>query len=136
MHTIAYVSAAKSPYSEEALIQLLEKSRTNNERFGITGMLLYKDGNFMQVIEGPEDAITTLYGNICADPAHHNILTLIDEPAEYRSFPDWQMGFVNLSNSTRDIPGFSEFMMRKNTLQHYEISHGKALLFSFRDSFR
>ncbi|MFO1242721.1 MAG: BLUF domain-containing protein [Rickettsiales bacterium] len=136
MHTIAYVSTAKLPFSEEALIQLLEKSRDNNKRFEITGMLLYKDGNFMQVIEGPKEAVTDLYRNICADPTHYNVLTLIDQVAEYRSFPDWQMGFVNLSHSTKEISGFSDFMLHSNKLQSYEQSHGKVLLFSFRDSFR
>lgn len=136
MHTIAYVSAAKSAFSEEALIELLQKSRTNNELFEITEMLLYKERTFMQIIEGSKNSIDNLYRNICGDPTHYNIHTLIDEPCEVRSFPDWQMAFINMSESTKEIPGFSDFMKWQDNHQRLEKPNPKELLFSFRNSFR
>jgi hypothetical protein len=52
MFSIVYVSSALKPFSKTDLLTLLEKSRENNTSLGISGMLLYKDGNFMQVLEG------------------------------------------------------------------------------------
>jgi hypothetical protein len=60
MFRIVYVSAASEPFSDQQLKELLQKSRQNNVAAGITGMLLYKDGTFMQTLEGPELAVKIL----------------------------------------------------------------------------
>lgn len=56
--------------------------RTNNERAGITGMLLYKDGNFMQLLEGEKEAVLRLHKNIIVDPRHKGFLTLLQGETE------------------------------------------------------
>ncbi len=61
MFSLTYVSSAVRPFAEDELADLLAVSRQNNARLGITGMLLYKDGNFMQVLEGEEAEVRTLY---------------------------------------------------------------------------
>lgn len=139
MHTITYVSTAKSPFSEEQLLALLEKSRENNAKFDITGMLLYRSGNFMQAIEGPADAARQLYSNIRRDPTHHNIITLIDEPIAERNFGNWHMGFANLSNS--DLSGIEGFYpIFRESLKENQLpikpSTARMLLFTFRQSVR
>jgi hypothetical protein len=79
IQTITYFSSAKVHFSDESLLNLLKKSRENNLRFGITGMLLYKSGCFIQSFEGSKEAVYQLYKNICADVTHHNIIKVIDE---------------------------------------------------------
>lgn len=108
MHTITYVSTANHLFSQEELEALLEKSRENNARFDITGLLLYHNGNFIQTIEGPHKAITRLYSNICRDRTHHNVITLVNEPVIKRNFPDWQMGFFSLNHQELStVKGFN-----------------------------
>jgi hypothetical protein len=110
-HHLTYVSSAVELFSGDQLAELLETSRSNNERAAITGMLLYKDGNFMQTIEGPQAAISELRERLDRDPRHRGILVLIDGTREARLFDGWSMGFANLgARDMRDVPGYSEFL--------------------------
>jgi hypothetical protein len=94
LHTIVYASSAVSIPTLAQLNKLLAAARESNLQAGLTGMLLYHDGNFMQCLEGPEETLRTTYGRICVDPGHRGVTTLIDEQIEERCFADWQMGFL------------------------------------------
>ena len=61
MHQVVYASAAVEAFSEVQLVQLLARARTNNERLGVTGLLLYDEGSFLQVLEGDAKVIELLY---------------------------------------------------------------------------
>jgi hypothetical protein len=90
---------------------LLLQSREKNTRLGLTGMLLYKDGNFIQALEGPDDAVEALYRSIERDPRHHGVLRLTRQPIQDREFAAWSMGFQNLDEANlQQLPGFSTFM--------------------------
>ena len=67
LRRVLYVAAARNPFSREELAALLAKSRANNERDGVTGMLLYRDGLFIQALEGPPGAMRALLARIRAD---------------------------------------------------------------------
>lgn len=111
MLSIVYVSSAVSLFPEDDLRALLEQSRDKNARLGITGMLLYKDGNFMQALEGPEDAVTGIYTRIQRDPRHHGVIELTRQEISEREFPAWSMGFRNLDDvNLQQTPGFSTFL--------------------------
>lgn len=111
MLSVVYVSAAAVPFSDEALLALLGQSRRNNTRLGLTGLLLYRDGQFMQVLEGPDAAVRALYATIGRDPRHQGVRTLLEEPITERRFPDWAMGFQSLTDEElRAIPGYSAFL--------------------------
>jgi hypothetical protein len=72
---------------------ILEVSRCNNARDGLTGLLVVGGRRFLQVLEGPEAALTVAYDRIQADPRHFALVQLSRRTIEERSFPDWQMGF-------------------------------------------
>ncbi len=91
---IAYVSHSRSPLEPKALSDILEVSRRNNERDGITGILMYHDQLFFQVLEGESRAVEQCYARICMDWRHSNISESLDETVEVRSFSDWFMGYV------------------------------------------
>lgn len=110
MISVLYMSTAKLPFTEQELSELLTKSRRNNERAGVTGMLLYKDLNFMQAVEGPEAAVDGLLQKIGQDPRHCGMVTLLREPIEERAFAEWSMGFVDLDRTTGVPEGFSVIM--------------------------
>ena len=111
MISLVYVSSATEPFSPAELVTLLEKARRNNATLGVTGMLLYKDGNFMQAIEGDDVVIKELHDRIQRDPRHRGMITLLRKPIEQRQFPNWSMGFVDLLDPVvRDLPGYNEFL--------------------------
>jgi hypothetical protein len=108
---LVYVSSATQPFPQTDLLALLEGSRRRNEPDGITGLLLYRDGNFMQVLEGEEPAVTATHARIAKDTRHGGLITLLKGPIEQRSFGEWSMGFRNLNSpEIRTFPGYSEFL--------------------------
>ncbi|HTW63044.1 MAG TPA: BLUF domain-containing protein [Bryobacteraceae bacterium] len=111
MLSLVYVSSATQLFSEYDLEALLRQSCDNNARLGLTGMLLYKDGNFMQALEGPDDAVLGLYRTIEKDPRHRGILPLMRQQIQDREFPSWSMGFRNLKDvNLQQAPGYGVFL--------------------------
>jgi len=76
---------------------ILQKSRTNNNRDGITGALMFNAGCFAQVLEGPLEKIEATFERIQQDVRHGEVSLLAVEPIAQRSFPNWAMGFVGAS---------------------------------------
>lgn len=108
---LVYVSSAVESFSKEDLLALLSISRRNNVRDGVTGMLLYKQGNFMQVLEGEETKVRALHHRIQNDPRHRGLITLFQQHTEARQFGGWAMGFRNLADpSLQGVPGYSDFL--------------------------
>jgi len=111
IYYIVYVSAAAKPMSEAELDQFLVDIRRRNKKLGVTGMLLYNRGNFIQVIEGKEEKIKQLFNDISRDERHNTIVKILEGHAEERLFPDWSMGFHRISNKQSSrIKGFTNFM--------------------------
>lgn len=78
---------------------ILATSRVNNERDGITGALMFNAGCFAQVLEGPLDVVEIAFERIQQDDRHSEVSLLAMEPIAERSFPNWAMGFVGLSDA-------------------------------------
>ncbi len=102
MVNLVYASTAVKQFSADELTELLRRSREKNGRLGITGLLLYKRGEFMQALEGEEASVRALYSIIRVDPRHRNVITLVDVPVAQRRFSDWTMGFENLDEADFD----------------------------------
>ena len=96
LHTIIYVSSSTRRMSPPELKQLLQQAQEFNTANSITGMLLYRDGNFMQAIEGEESTVRLLYERIKLDKRHRGVIAVVDEPVEAREFGEWSMGFENI----------------------------------------
>jgi hypothetical protein len=133
--SLLYLSGSTVPFAEKDLRNLLDKSRENNSKLEITGMFRFKAGNFLQVLEGKKETVISLYEKIARDPRHHQITTLLEETSPQRSFPDWSMGFHDLSSSdTRSIPGFSHFLDTSLTIADLtDIQRAKKLLLLFKE---
>jgi hypothetical protein len=137
MVSLVYVSSAVCLFSEDDLVALLKQSREKNTRLGLSGMLLYKDGNFLQVLEGPEDAVHSLFKAIVADERHRGVLRLLEERIEGRRFADWAMAFRNLNNPDfHDLPGYSSFMNERLDPEKFRAnpSGAQRLLETFRQT--
>jgi Sensors of blue-light using FAD len=136
MFSLTYVSSALVPLSARELRILLEKCVANNRRRDITGMLLYKDGDFMQSLEGEERVVRALHNVIAADPQHRGITTLLQGLTPGRQFPDWSMGFKDLGGDLDNPEGYSEFMNVPLTGARFkfEPTNAQKLLLTFRGS--
>lgn len=114
MYRLIYVSSAVNLFSDEQLRQLLEISRHNNSQCGVTGLLLYADGNFIQVLEGDESTVLSTHQRIAKDSRHQGLITLMQGEIAQREFEGWSMGFKNIDSATgRDLPGYSDFLNKK-----------------------
>jgi hypothetical protein len=96
IHRLIYRSTARQELSTPQLQQLLLESRAFNRHHHITGVLLYANQQFMQVLEGERLVIQALYHRIRHDARHTEVLTLLDEPTTQRLFPNWSMGWCCL----------------------------------------
>ncbi len=106
MFQLVYVSSATWPMNNEDLNMILDISRANNQRLGVTGLLLHIDQGFLQVLEGPKDAVLELLAKIQKDIRHIGLRVLIQQEIAERLFADWFMGFERLtlgSKRTADI---------------------------------
>ena len=92
MRQLLYASNTHRDVPEAVLEDILAKSRTNNAACGVTGVLLYSEGGFMQVLEGEDAAVAQTYARIRVDKRHWNAMVLLDRAAP-RAFGDWSMGF-------------------------------------------
>ena len=90
---VLYRSRATQAPTETDLRAILDWSHTYNAQQQITGLLLYSDGQFVQLFEGPELAVRALYARIQRDPRHTQVVTVSDGPAPQRWFADWHMAF-------------------------------------------
>ena len=109
MLSLVYTSTASQPFRESALEQLLAECRENNAAADVTGMLLYRRGRFIQVLEGVADTVRALTDRIRRDPRHHDMRVLIEERVPQRRFPDWTMGYRALRGHDEAAPsGFRD----------------------------
>jgi hypothetical protein len=83
--------------------EILAQSRQGNPGLGITGILCYGGGIFLQAIEGGRNAVSDLYGHIQRDPRHKDVILLHYEEISERRFSGWTMGQVNMSKINASI---------------------------------
>lgn len=88
---ILYVSHARFGFGPVDLTAIVDVSVPKNRLLGITGILFYDSGRFLQVLEGPEEAVRTVLATIKADRRHYGLSVLVDAPLPARHFPDWGM---------------------------------------------
>ncbi|WP_165352834.1 BLUF domain-containing protein [Loktanella sp. IMCC34160] len=96
IHRLVYLSDGKPGLSKADLTAILEKARRNNPSKGLTGLLLYHEGRFFQVLEGDMAQVMACFSKIMMDPRHTSVAILTAGPAEARAFPGWSMGYAEV----------------------------------------
>ena len=110
LYRVTYVSSATARMTKDDLMMLLRQCREYNSEHGITGMLLYSNGTFLQVLEGNEQQIDDLLQTINKDPRHSDVRMLERREIEQRDYGDWSMGFKRVSaDEFKNVPGLREF---------------------------
>ena len=134
---LVYVSTATTPMSGQDLKELLEQSRERNTRHAVTGMLLYKNRRFIQLLEGREDDVQAVFESIKRDERHEDIQLLWYLYSQFRDFPDWTMGFRNIEDvDARKLKGFTPFLERDFRYEKFieNSTDVHAMLMAFRDN--
>ena len=139
----AYVSRAAEAMTQESLLSLLQQCLANNEASGVTGMLLYGNDTFLQVLEGEEAVLHTVVEKIEKDPRHSKIHILYRKAIENRQYSDWSMGFRRVSaQGLNNGAGLSEFGAKdfnfdyliehegvvETLMEHYRVPHWDPLI--------
>ena len=131
---LIYCSAASHPFSRNDLKDLLGRARLHNERHGITGMLLYADGSFFQVLEGAPADVDQLFDRISRDTRHDRVTIIIREPLAVRAFGEWTMGHAHLAPEELDeIVGANDYFAAGRSFMDVGEGRAKKLLAAFRE---
>jgi hypothetical protein len=128
-----YSSTATSAFQEHEIPALLAQIRKANENSSITGMLLYIEGGFFQVLEGEPVVIDRLVGKIRGDTRHARIAMIIREPILERDFSEWTMGFEAIGFSEAgELLGENDFFESASCIARLDAGRAKKLLAAFR----
>ena len=87
----------------ETIENILSQSRQFNPSGGITGILCYGGGIFLQAIEGGRAAVSELYAHIQKDPRHKDVMLLAYEEISERRYSGWTMGQVDVTRVNTSI---------------------------------
>lgn len=121
---LLYVSRALDPNDAHATQSILDSAREHNMSNGITGILCYGGGIYLQAIEGGRKPVNELYGHIVRDQRHKDVVLLDYEEITERRFGGWTMGQVNLTKlNTSIVLKYSE----KPELDPYSVSGAVSL---------
>ncbi len=94
---LMYASRAAESVDQDELLAILKQSKAGNATAGITGVLCFSGGIFLQVLEGGRMPVNALYNRIASDPRHRDVVLLTYQEIGERRFAGWSMGQVNLA---------------------------------------
>ena len=135
-YCLVYASQATHPFEDAELAGLLAVSRRNNTSTGITGLLMYEAGTFMQALEGPRSAVESLFAKIRRDPRHTDVHIICEDIIEHRNFGPWRMAFQRGDSSdVTTTQGFSSLLenYRQGTLSAIDGRLVFAMLVLFKE---
>ncbi|MEL7236124.1 MAG: BLUF domain-containing protein, partial [Chloroflexota bacterium] len=111
LYSLIYTSTATRSLTADDLEQLLDECYSNNLSRDVTGVLLYRNGQFIQALEGENATVLDLFTTIREDERHQRIRVLCEEPIQKRLFAGWAMALHNLDHiDLRERPGYADYM--------------------------
>lgn len=140
MYYLIYISAAESGVGEVEMHDILTEAIRNNETYNVTGLLVYDDGIFIQMLEGEKADVEFIYEKIKTDEGHFDVRILSKGPSIRRYFPDWRMAlevthektfrqlnaFENLTEASDFLQGLTDDHIGIRLLRYFYESVGKA----------
>jgi hypothetical protein len=110
LYRIIYLSSGLKDLTSTDVKEILAKAKENNRAKNITGILLYLDKNFIQVLEGEKEEVIKLYQKISLDHRHKNVIKVIEGNIASRQFDKWDMGFIEIdSDDLKDLSEYKDF---------------------------
>lgn len=133
LHELIYVSLADHAMAQDELRDLLTRARDFNRTHGITGLLVYRNREFMQLIEGERDALLSLYERIEHDARHRQMYRIWDGPIAARSCDDWAMGYAEPTDHAWHALPDGRQVLDNGLFAAGRSSVGKRLMLRLRD---
>ncbi len=96
-HIISYVSTVNPGLSNIDINELMEYVKVHNNATGLTGILIYSEGNFFQVLEGEMDIVKMMFERIKKDSRHYNVIKMLDKEIDNYSFSEYHSSFTVIS---------------------------------------
>lgn len=103
LYRLVYISTAVTPFTPEQLDELVRDASRRNEARGMTGMLCYYAGDFLQILEGEKGPLSTLWEKVRRDPRHTWVERLLWGPTDHRLFGPWHMGLCEIRDHESDV---------------------------------
>lgn len=106
MYQLIYLSHASDdfdPYGDKGIQSILQTASMTNSMNDITGMLIYRNHIFLQLLEGEEEQVKELYEKIKSDSRHKDIQTILEQDTDKRVFPTWSMAYSDLEGREIDL---------------------------------
>jgi ribosomal protein S4E len=120
--------------TKDDLQTILMESMRHNSDNNITGILLYDQGSFCQVLEGSKKEVLSIFKKIKKDKRHFNVVTISEKEIEYREFSAWSMRFVNLDLYDRQmINGYQNISGNNMNWAEINSSLAKSILMQFKN---
>ena len=116
IYQLVYLSFANFDIGDKDVVSdILKSSTLNNSRLNVTGILFYKDGTFIQLIEGAKEVIKNLYKKISLDSRHEHLQIFWEGNSSQRSFPNWSMSLKDINELDSELQEeFKEILNLKN----------------------
>ena len=123
LKTICYISDSRINKSITDFNNLIEKAKINNAKNNITGILVYRNNNFLQVFEGSPETVDTIFDKIRMDQRHQNIFKIIDTSIDQRIFEDYNFGFTVVSdnNALQNLSDYLDWLRNADNMIANEI---------------
>ncbi|MBC7912911.1 MAG: BLUF domain-containing protein [Pyrinomonadaceae bacterium] len=132
LFALVYLSNATTAFSEEELKDILTVSRSNNSQERVSGVLIYCDGNILQVLEGSKESVYKTYDKIKKDPRHTDLIILQSRDISERNFEDWSMGFrASTKSEFEELEGYLDLRKQVENNRDDSMNQVKTLLVDF-----
>lgn len=118
MLELVYKSKAKENITQLEIDAILETAQKFNQANELTGCLIFHNNYFIQLLEGDENVLRTLYDRISNDSRHTDIELLYEKTKSQRNFENWGMAFVNLDEND----GFTKKLFEDNVTTYADIT--------------
>ena len=102
-YQIMYSSQATKPMTIAGLEEILEDARTGNQARNVTGVLVYVDGVFFQIIEGDKNIVRKLMANIASDSRHQSVKVFYEAEVDVQAFESWSMAYLSATAEEMSI---------------------------------
>ena len=124
---LIYLSDSSNLTKQDAIQDILDHVADWNKELDISGFLVYRDGNFLQLLEGNKNEVLTLFNKIKRDPRHKNVTKILEDESENRIFSDYESGFLVPKNKlVRDK--LNNYLLNLKLLENPKINSTLSIL--------
>jgi len=127
IYFLVYISTASNPADFEMLSSVISQVAIKNKEQGISGFLYYKNGTYLQLLEGDFKMVNTLFHKIIEDERHKNVTVIIENKIEQRIFNDYESGFLVPKNEKQNQK-LNDYLNYLKLLENDEINRTISIL--------